>query len=94
MSFFDEAVSTAKTVGKTVGKQTEKILLISKKKLVAIELENKLEKHYEELGRMYYAVLRAEEPTETNPLEIVDEVNRVSVELEEIREEIRTLSKK
>lgn len=94
MSFFDEAVSTAKTVGKTVGKQTEKILLISKKKLIAIELENKLEKHYEDLGKMYYAVLRAEEPTDKNPVEIVDEVDRVAAELEEIREEIRALSNK
>ena len=44
MSFFDDAVDTAKSVGKTVGKRTELLLIISKKKLEAVELENKLDK--------------------------------------------------
>jgi len=94
MSFFDDAVSTAKTVGKNVGKRTEEILIISKKKLSAIELENKLSSLYEELGKLYFSVLDSVPETSSRNIEIVEEIKRVKKDLEEIRIEISNLSKK
>ena len=94
MSFFDDAVSTAKTVGKTVGKRTEEIIIISKKKLTAIELENRLQSLYEELGKHYYSLLNGELETGNRHIEIVDEIERVTIELDEIKTEISNLSKK
>ncbi|MEI6579597.1 MAG: hypothetical protein WCN92_09075 [Eubacteriales bacterium] len=94
MSFFDDAMFTAKTVGKSVGKRTEEIIIISKKKLSAIEFENKLESLYEELGKLYFSVLNGQPETNNRHNEIVDEVKRVTIELEEIRIEISNLSKK
>jgi hypothetical protein len=94
MSFFDDAVSTAKTVGKNVGKRTEEILIISKKKLSAIELENKLSSLYEELGKLYFSVLDSVPETGSRNIEIVEEIKKVKKDLEEIRIEISNLSKK
>jgi hypothetical protein len=94
MSFFDDAVSTAKTVGKTVSKRTEEIIILSKKKLSAIELENKLSSLYEELGKLYFSVLDGDSEPDSRNIEIVNEIKQVKKDLEEIRIEIGNLSKK
>ncbi len=97
MSFFDDAVSAAKTVGKSVGKRTEEIIIISKKKLDAIELENKLSRLYEKLGKIYYLDFEgtaddlAEEPDDCT--DVVAEINQATASLNELRVEIENLSK-
>jgi hypothetical protein len=97
MSFFDDAVSAAKTVGKSVGKRTEEILIISKKKLEAIELENKLNGLYENLGKLYFSDIEGKEGTSAGDTEkyddIVNDVKKVTIRLDELRIEIEDLSK-
>lgn len=96
MSFFDDAVSTAKTVGKTVSKRTEEIIIISRKKLSAIEYENKLEKLYEDLGKIYYLIISdqssSDEKLSEKVKESVKEIDRLKIELEKIKDEINNLS--
>jgi len=98
MSFFDEAVSAAKTVGKTVGKKTEEILIISKKKLSAIELENKLSNYYENLGKIYFADLSGNDNEIIDNIigqeELVINITETIADLKDIREEIAALSNK
>ena len=97
MSFFDDAVSAAKTVGKSVGRRAEEIVIISKKKLEAIELENKLSGLYERLGKIYYLDFEgtaedlAEEPQDH--VEIIEDIKRVTICLDVLRAEIEDLSK-
>lgn len=97
MSFFDNAVSAAKTVGKSVGRRAEEIIIISKKKLEAIELENKLTGLYERLGKIYYLDFEgtaedlAEEPQDH--VEIIEDIKRVTICLDVLRAEIEDLSK-
>ena len=97
MSFFDEAVSAAKTVGKTVGKKTEEILIISKKKLNAIELENKLSNYYEDLGKIYFSVLGEDDAQIDSNIgeqeDLVFNITKTIADLKDIREEIDSLSK-
>lgn len=97
MSFFDEAVSAAKTVGKTVGKKTEEILIISKKKLNAIELENKLSNYYEDLGKIYFSVLGGDDAQIDSNIgeqeDLVFNITKTIADLKDIREEIDSLSK-
>lgn len=97
MSFFDNAVSAAKTVGKSVGRRAEEIIIISKKKLEAIELENKLTGLYEKLGKIYYLDFEgtaedlAEEPQDH--VDIIEDIKRVTICLDALRVEIEDLSK-
>ncbi len=98
MSFFDDAVSAAKIVGKNVGKRAEEIVVISKKKLESIELENKLSALYENLGKYYYIENEgtAEDLAEDieEPFQMMDDIKRVSMRLDELKTEIENLSKK
>ncbi|NLX94512.1 MAG: hypothetical protein GXZ02_11845 [Clostridiales bacterium] len=97
MSFFDDAVSAAKTVGKSVGRRAEEIVIISKKKLEAIELENKLSGLYERLGKVYYLDFEGTaddlmDETEDHA-DIIDKIKAITVSLDELRTEIENLSK-
>jgi len=92
MSLFEEAVSTAKSVGKTVGKKTEEIIIISRKKLQAIELENKLENLYEQLGKRYYAILSGEEATGQDDGAAAAEIQKLNEELTALKKDIEDLS--
>lgn len=94
MSFFDDAVGTAKSVGKTVGKRTELLLIISKKKLEAVELENKLDRLYAELGKNYREVLKGSEDYEEENAEIAEEIDTTAAGLDAVRSEIDQLTKK
>lgn len=97
MNFFDDAVSAAKTVGKSVGKRTEEILIVSKKKLEIIELENKLSKLYEKLGKIYYLNFEgtADDLTDDTEdhMDIIDEIKTVTASINMLRMEIENLSK-
>jgi len=97
MSFFEDAVSAAKTVGKTVSKRTEEILIISKKKLEAIELENKLSNLFEELGKLYFSLLNTNSERGDDDFrgqnDITDEIHKTTCALKELRNEIESLSK-
>lgn len=98
MSIIDDALSAAKTVGRTVGKKTEELLIISKLKLNAIELENKLSNQYEKLGKIAYrkSVGELEDVEEAEELaddeeDIIEEINELSAELEETLRELEEL---
>lgn len=97
MSFFDDAVSAAKTVGKSVGRRAEEIIIISKKKLEAVELENKLTGLYEKLGKIYYLDFEgtaddlADEPDDH--FDVIEDIKRVTICLDELRMEIEGLSR-
>ena len=97
MSLFDDAVTAAKTVGKNVSKKAEEIIIISKKKLEAIELENKLSDLYEKLGKIYYLEFEgtAEDLTDENEdhIDVVDEIKTVIDSLKDLRAEIENLTK-
>lgn len=93
MSFIDDAVSTAKTVGKTVGKKNEEIIIISRKKLQAIELENKVENLYEQLGRHYYAILQGEQPDGQDDDTLAAEINKLNEELAAVKKDIEDISR-
>ena len=93
MSFIDDAVSTAKTVGKPVGTKTAEITINSRKKLQAIELENKVENLYEQLGRHYYAILQGEQTDGQDDDTLAAEINKLNEELAAVKKDIEDISR-
>ena len=57
MGLFENAVNTAKSAAKNVGKKAEEVLDLSRNKLNIAELENKLNDSYAALGMLYYNYL-------------------------------------
>ena len=53
MGLFENAVNTAKSAAKNVGKKAEEVLDLSRNKLNIAELENKLNDSYAALGMLY-----------------------------------------
>lgn len=94
MNLFENAVQTAKTAAKTVGKKAEEVLDLSKRKLAMSETEGKLEDAYCELGEVYYSVLKNEATDSGRAEELVSEIDDLKSQLEAIREEIARLTNK
>ncbi|NLP47598.1 MAG: hypothetical protein GX345_01480 [Clostridiales bacterium] len=94
MSFFDDALITAKAVGETVGKKAEGLLIISKKKLEIIETENRLSKNFEKLGRLYFDSLNFDTSNLTDDVDkdnLVDETTVLSEKLSRLKEELKDI---
>lgn len=62
MGLFENAVNTAKSAAKNVGKKAEEVLDLSRNKLNIAELENKLNDSYAALGMLYYNYLEMARP--------------------------------
>lgn len=94
MGLFENAVQTARTAAKTVGKKAEEVLDLSKRKLAMSETEGKLEDAYCELGEVYYGVLKSGETNLAGAEELVNEIDELKSQLEADREEIARLTNK
>ncbi len=61
MGFFDELLSTTKTVASTAGKKTDEAVKISKLKVKKAQINSDIKTKYEKLGTMVYQMAKADE---------------------------------
>lgn len=94
MGLFEEAVQTARSAAKTVGKKAEEVLDLSKRKFAVSELEGKLEDAFSELGRIYYRVLKDETFSHEEVDGLVVKIDELEQQLELVREDIARVTRK
>lgn len=94
MGLFENAVMTARSAAKTVGKKAEEVLDLSKRKLAISELDSKLEDAYCALGEVYYRVLKEETLADDDAQKLVSEIDEIKSQIETEREELAKLTKK
>lgn len=94
MGLFEEAVQTARSAAKTVGKKAEEVLDLSKRKFAVSEIEGKLEDTFSELGKIYYRVLKDEVFSREEVDELVLKIDELEQQLELAREDIARVTRK
>ena len=89
MGVFEDAVLSAKSLAKAVSGKAEKFIDISKKKLNAAELNNRLEKFYAALGKLYFDAEKNGTDHEAENQQLMTEIESISNELNEINASIQ-----
>ena len=85
MSFFDEFLSTTKSVASTAGKKGDEAVKFSKLKLKVAQLKSEIKDKYTKLGETIYAMAKAgEKNTEEFDL-IVEEIDILYAKLDEAK---------
>ena len=88
MGFIDELISSAKTMVDKAGKQTDKVLEISKLKYQSIQLQNELSHLYEQLGVAVYAKMTEEADNGDLLASLADEITEVRAALGVVEDKI------
>ena len=88
MVFIDELISSAKTMVDKAGKQTDKVLEISKLKYQSIQLQNELSHLYEQLGVAVYAKMTEEADNGDLLASLADEITEVRAALGVVEDKI------
>ncbi len=91
MGLFENAVNTARSAAKTVGKKAEEVLVLSRNKLSISELENKLEASYASLGMLYYNYLENGTTDPEKEQALVREIDGIHAAVRELKENINEM---
>lgn len=91
MGLFENAVNTARSAAKTVGKKAEEVLDLSRNKLSISELENKLEASYASLGMLYYNYLENGTTDPEKEQALVSEIDGIHAAVRELKENINEM---
>ncbi len=91
MGLFENAVNTARSAAKTVGKKAEEVLDLSRNKLSISELENKLEASYASLGMLYYNYLENGTTDPEKEQALVREIDGIHAAVRELKENINEM---
>lgn len=91
MGLFENAVNTARSAAKTVGKKAEEVLDLSRNKLSISELENKLEASYASLGMLYYNYLENGTTDPEKEQALVREIDGIHASVRELKENINEM---
>lgn len=91
MGLFENAVNTARSAAKTVGKKAEEVLDLSRNKLSISELENKLEASYTSLGMLYYNYLENGTTDPEKEQALVREIDGIHAAVRELKENINEM---
>ena len=88
MGFLDELISSAKVVVDKAGKQTDKVVEVSKLKYQSIQLQNELSHLYEQLGVAVYSKMVEEYDNGDLIASLADEITEVRAALKVVEEKI------
>lgn len=91
MGLFENAVNTARSAAKTVGKKAEEVLDLSRNKLSISELENKLEASYASLGMLHYNYLENGTTDPEKEQALVREIDGINAAVRELKENINEM---
>ena len=88
MDFFDNAVSKAKEAFDVACKKTNEVVSTGKQKFDIASLENKLSKDYEQLGKLYFEIIKDNCIENEMISNLVNEIKEKQVKIDELKEEI------
>lgn len=91
MSGFDEFKGMAKDVTQAVGRRSGELVEISKLRISATQLKNKIRNKYEKLGGDVYEAVRSHNENTDFILDYVDEIQKLKSELRSINNKINTI---
>ena len=94
MDFLDDAVSKAKEVFGVAKRKTEEVVTTQKQKFDIASIENKLEKDYAQLGKVYFVSLVNKEIEDAKVKEIVDAIKEKNQKIAELKEELGAVKSK
>lgn len=88
MGFLEELLVSAKNVVDKAGKQTDKVVEVSKLKYQSIQLQNELSHLYEQLGVAVYAKMTEEYDNGDLLASLADEITEVKAALKVVEEKL------
>lgn len=88
MGFLDELISSAKVMVDKAGKQTDKVVEVSKLKYQSIQLQNEVSHLYEQLGVAVYAKMVEEYDNGDLIASLADEITEVRAALKVVEDKI------
>lgn len=88
MGFLEELISSAKVVVDKAGKQTDKVVEVSKLKYQSIQLQNEVSHLYEQLGVAVYAKMVEEYDNGDLIASLADEITEVRAALKVVEDKI------
>lgn len=91
MSGFDDFKGMAKDVTQAVGRRSGELVEISKLRISATQLKNKIRNKYEKLGGDVYEAVRSHNENTDFILDYVDEIQKLKSELRSINNKINTI---
>lgn len=91
MATFDDVVDKAKDLAETVGKQTEKVVEISKLKLQVSQVNSDVKHAYEKLGSAIYNMKKANYEDEGLIASVVEEIDGLMEERVRAEAKLATL---
>lgn len=94
MDFLDNAVSKAKEVFDVAYKKTEEAVNTGKQKFDVAAIENKLNKDYAKLGKIYYALIKDSEDLKGETLKIKTAIDEKNAKIEELKQQINDTKNK
>ena len=88
MDFLDNAIDNAKEVMDIAYKKTNEVVNTGKQKFDGASLQNKRSKDFEKLGEINYNLIKDTEIEDGDIKVLVDEINRKSAKIAEIKQEL------
>lgn len=94
MDFFDNAVSKAKEAFDVACKKTNEVVSAQKQKFDAASISNKRDKDFEELGKIYFEMIKNTEPEDEKIKALVEEIKDKNQKIKDIQDEINAAKNK
>lgn len=91
MGIIEDAIVKAKDVADVAGKKTGEALELTRLRINATELGNKIEKIYLDLGKKVYAAAKAEEDCTDFVNLKIEEIDKIKAEIERVEVKISEL---
>ena len=94
MDFLDNAVNKAKEAIDIACKKTNEVVSTQKQKFDIATIENKRSKNYEELGKLYFEMVKDSEIENQRAKALVEEIKEKNAKIKELQEEINATQNK
>ncbi len=94
MDFFDNAVNKAKEAIDIACKKTEEVVTVQRQRFDIATVENKLNKDFEKLGKLYFDSLKDSEPENEDMKALVNKIKEKYNKIKELKDEINTTKNK
>lgn len=94
MDFLDDAVSKAKEAFGVAKKKTEEVVTVQKQKFDIASIENKREKDFAELGKLYFEKVKDTENEDVKMQKIVNDIKEKTAKIAELKEELSSAKNK
>lgn len=94
MDFFDNALEKAKEVFDVARTKTTEVVSTQKQKFDVVSIENKRSKDFEQLGKLYFELVKNEDIENEQIAVMVEAIKEKNKKIEELKEEINSAKNK